>query len=144
MFKNFVEKFPTTNLVCQVIIVVDDGSPPNVKLQMMTEYPQFTFVFKSKQDEGLANTLNTIVQLCKTRFLLYSSDAWEPLANDDNHLHDAISILKAYPGQKNGTSCLEQSIKYIMFSGTRFVDLHQVGWMEKDFEATGWRPIEEH
>lgn len=100
MFKNFVEKFPTTNLVCQVIIVVDEGSPPNVKLQMMTEYPQFTFVFKSKQDEGLANTLNTIVQLCKTRYLLYSSDAWEPLANDDNHLHDAISILKTYPGQK--------------------------------------------
>jgi hypothetical protein len=100
MFKNFVEKFPTTNLVCQVIVVVDGGSPSHVKLQMMTEYPQFTFVFKSKQEEGLANTLNTIVQLCKTRYLLYASDAWKPLANDDSHLHDAIAILKSNPGQK--------------------------------------------
>jgi hypothetical protein len=99
VFKNYVEKFPTTDIVCQVIIV-DDGSSPESRLQMMSEYPQFTFVFKSNQEYGLSNTLNTMVQLSKSQYLLYSSDAWEPIAHDDHHLKQALAIMKNHPEKK--------------------------------------------
>ena len=97
LFYNFVEKFPSTDLVCDVIIV-DDASSTEVRAQMMNAYPQFTFVFKSKQDVGAVGTMNTIARLSKSRYLLYASDAWDPLANDDDHLKQALAILKSGSG----------------------------------------------
>ena len=93
LFYNFVEKFPSTDLVCDVIIV-DDASSTEVRAQMMNAYPQFTFVFKSKQDVGAVGTMNNIVRLSKSRYLLYASDAWDPIANNDSHLRQALAILK--------------------------------------------------
>lgn len=92
-FYNFVESFPNSDLVCQVIIV-DDLSSREARIKMLTTYPQFTFVFKALHETGSVETLNTIVRLSSSRFLLYMSDAWNPVSADDYHLRQALAILK--------------------------------------------------
>ncbi|CAM9444595.1 unnamed protein product, partial [Ectocarpus fasciculatus] len=90
--------------ICQVL-VVDDGSSPKDRGVMMSAFPQFTYVFKGAGDTkaGHAGSMNIILSLTKTRYLMYVEDDWWVIHDNDkpptrsgpgNILWRAMEVLK--------------------------------------------------
>jgi hypothetical protein len=61
--------------VCEVL-VVDDSSSEDDRRTMQREFPWMKFVFKKAEDKGHAKSMNLIVQMVKTRYLMYFEDDW--------------------------------------------------------------------
>ncbi|CAM9506285.1 unnamed protein product [Ectocarpus sp. 12 AP-2014] len=69
--------------ICQVL-VVDDGSSPKDRGVMMSAFPQFTYVFKGAGDaKGHAGSMNLVLSLTKTRYLMYVEDDWWVIHDND-------------------------------------------------------------
>jgi len=84
-------------LVCRVIIV-DDGSSESDRLAMMREFPNVDFVLKNNEEHrGHARSMNLLLKLVQTPYLLYMEDDW--LALDHVHvthvLDEALAVLRA-------------------------------------------------
>ena len=103
LFRNLVETFPTSNLLCEVI-VVDGGASASAsanRAAMLEQYPHFNFIFKSRAEmEGSgsgsgASALNMVTRITKSRYLFYISDLWANIASSDEHLHQALAVLKS-------------------------------------------------
>ncbi|GMH71477.1 hypothetical protein TL16_g05659 [Triparma laevis f. inornata] len=61
--------------VCS-FLVVDDSSAESDRQEMMARYPSFNFVWKAGEDRGHAKSMNLIMNLVETRYLLYLEDDW--------------------------------------------------------------------
>ena len=46
---------------------MDDASSMKDRSDMLLNYPNFTFIFKSALDKGHANSLNILIKVVKTR-----------------------------------------------------------------------------
>ena len=63
-------------------LVVDDSSPEEERREMESRYPSFTFVWKRPEDRGHARSMNAILSMVETRYLLYLEDDWLFLPGD--------------------------------------------------------------
>eukprot|EP00816_Leptocylindrus_hargravesii_P005515 CAMPEP_0196826832 /NCGR_PEP_ID=MMETSP1362-20130617/93837_1 /TAXON_ID=163516 /ORGANISM="Leptocylindrus danicus, Strain CCMP1856" /LENGTH=236 /DNA_ID=CAMNT_0042207427 /DNA_START=180 /DNA_END=887 /DNA_ORIENTATION=+ len=79
--------------ICE-IIVVDDNSSDLDRSSMIREYPNISFIFKSKSRKGHAESLNYILRAVQTRYLLYLEDDWLLLSNVTNVISDAMTVLQ--------------------------------------------------
>ena len=80
--------------VCE-IIVVDDASSNEDRTKMVELFPDFHFVFKSDEKRGHATSMNMIVKMVKTRYLLYLEDDFLILGagSGEKLLNDAMAVL---------------------------------------------------
>ena len=81
LFKRTIETWgeleEIKDALCEVI-VVDDGSTVEDREKMIQMYPNFRFIWKEGEEQrGHANSLNIIVGLVRTRYLLYLEDDWQ-------------------------------------------------------------------
>jgi hypothetical protein len=53
---------------------------------MKTSYPSFKFIFKNLNERGHANSMNKIIKLVKSRFLIYLEDDWLLLKEPSMHI----------------------------------------------------------
>ena len=99
LFRNLVQTFPTSNLLCEVIVVDGGASASTNRAAMLEQYPHFNFIFKSRAEmEGSgsrASALNMVTRITKSRYLFYISDLWANIASSDEHLHQALAVLKS-------------------------------------------------
>ncbi|GMI07997.1 hypothetical protein TrVE_jg13318 [Triparma verrucosa] len=58
-------------------LVVDDSSSEQDRLEMQSRYPSFNFYWKSEDEKGHAKSMNIILNLVKTRYLMYLEDDWQ-------------------------------------------------------------------
>lgn len=93
-FYNLVQKFPATDLICE-IMVFDYSSSAADRSTMMREFPKFNFVFIAEQDKGHAQILNQMIKTVKSKYLLYLNDAWEPLGDTGERIQRAYSLMEA-------------------------------------------------
>jgi hypothetical protein len=100
LFSNIVNKFPDTDLLCEVIVLSPSDYPLDARAKMMNAFPQFTFVFKSDAEAGVAQSLNMATKLTKSRYFMFISDGWENIdGSSDEHLRQALTILKGDPNE---------------------------------------------
>jgi len=81
--------------VCKVI-VVDDSSSEVDRARMIKLFPDFHFVFKKEELRGHANSMNLIVDMVETRYLLYLEDDFLILGGGRRGgkiLQDAMAVL---------------------------------------------------
>lgn len=83
--------------ICHVVII-DDNSSLQDRFEMLKLFPEFEFVFKAEKNRGHANSMNRILSLVKTRFLLYVEDDWE-FETESNFIQDALMIFQQNPSQ---------------------------------------------
>eukprot|EP00957_Ditylum_brightwellii_P151095 11505377-Ditylum_brightwellii.AAC.1 len=81
-------------MICDVL-VVDDSSSEEDRRTMMRTFPEFTYIFKPGRDKGHASSLNLILNVIKTRYLLYIEDDWKTIANTVDMITDAMIVLRA-------------------------------------------------
>jgi tetratricopeptide (TPR) repeat protein len=94
LFYNLVQKLSSSIEVCEVL-VFDSFSPESSRTRMVSDFPQFNFVFIPEQDRGHAKTLNKMLKLAKSSYLLYLDDTWEPLGNADERIKRALLLMEA-------------------------------------------------
>lgn len=78
------------------ILVVDDGSSVEDRLKMLQEFPEFTFIFKSENERGHANSFNKLIKMIKTRYFIYLEDDWviqDLISHQTNPLTEVIQQL---------------------------------------------------
>lgn len=107
-FYNLVQKLPTAIQICEVI-VFDDASSESDRVNMVTNFPQFNFITIPKQDKGHAKTLNKMLRLVKTNYLLYLNDLWEPLNDAGLKIERALTLL-------DGASTLGMPIAQVLMN----------------------------
>lgn len=73
---------PLPNQLIAEIIVIDDSSSISDRMKMLELYPTINFIFKSETDKGHGKSLNSLLRLVKTRYLIYLEDDWV-LMDDD-------------------------------------------------------------
>ncbi len=93
-FAKFVNTFPETKLICEVIVFSESDYPMNARSEMMTAFPHFNFIFKSSGEVGIVQTMHMAAKTAKSRYLMFSSDLWESVGSTDAPLKDALTILK--------------------------------------------------
>ena len=94
LFANLVTKFPKTDLLCEVLVISSADYPLDYRQRMMDAFPQLTFIFKSNIEGGLAESLNMATKLAKSQYFMFLSDHWGPLGESDEHIRNALEILK--------------------------------------------------
>jgi len=82
-------------VACRVI-VVDDSSSQEDRAEMAAEFPEIDFLLKSPRSRGHAHSMNLLLRLVETRYLLYLEDDWLALpgANAMDVVFDAIAIMR--------------------------------------------------
>ncbi len=84
-------------LVCRVVIV-DDGSSESDRLAMAREFPRIDFVLKNNvEHRGHARSMNLLLKLVQTPYLLYMEDDWLALdhVSVKHVLDEALAVLRA-------------------------------------------------
>ena len=84
-------------LVCRVI-VIDDGSSEADRLVMMREFPRVDFLLKNDiAHKGHAHSMNTLLRMVATPYLLYMEDDWLALdhVTSLHVLDEALHVLRA-------------------------------------------------
>lgn len=94
LFYNLVQKLSSSIEVCEVL-VFDSLSPESNRARMISDFPQFNFVFIPEQDRGHAKTLNKILKLAKSSYLMYIDDTWEPMGDVDERIKRAHLLMEA-------------------------------------------------
>lgn len=80
-----IEAFgPLPNSFITDVIIIDDNSSSHDRIEMMTSYPSFTFIFQSSEERGHSNSLNRLFRLVKTQYFLYLEDDWMILRHGMN------------------------------------------------------------
>ena len=129
---NEIGIFP--NNFIKEIIIIDDNSSLIDKIQMLTDYPQFTFIFKSDKQttrhtngqtntqtighsteqtneqsvNGHANSLNILLKLVKTKYFIYLEDDWNILTQP--------VISKSFQNSLSSLNSLKFSFKSLNLS----------------------------
>lgn len=81
--------------VCRVI-VVDDASSAADKNAMAAEFPDFHFHYKPTALKGHAHSMNILLRLVETRYLLYLEDDWLALdhARAEHIIYEPLNVLR--------------------------------------------------
>lgn len=103
--ESFVFSYSDT-LVTEVV-VVDDGSSAQDRMDMLRIFPAFTFLFKSSGSRGHAASLNAIMRLVTSRFFLYLEDDWQLFTSPfltSELLSAATGLSKQLPPHRRETA----------------------------------------
>lgn len=93
-FINTIDKFL---LHCQDIhiiskwICIDDNSSEEDRLVMKQKYPFFKFILKNEDEKGHAKSLNIMLDIVKTKYVLMFEDDWE--CSMDFYIEPYIRLL---------------------------------------------------
>ncbi|KAH8073366.1 protein N-acetylglucosaminyltransferase [Aureococcus anophagefferens] len=82
--------------VCRVV-VVDDASSPEDRAAMAAAFPAFDFLYKSPAHKGHARSMNALLRVVETPYLLYLEDDWLAVdgAAPRDVVGDALAVLEA-------------------------------------------------
>jgi len=74
-------------------IVIDDNSSEKMRNQMKEEFPFITYIYKDETNKGHARSLNILMDMIKTPYVMNIEDDWE-FFFPDNYVTKLLNILK--------------------------------------------------
>jgi len=74
-------------------IVIDDNSSDKMRQQMKEEFPFITYVYKDMKNKGHARSMNMLIDMIKTPYVMNIEDDWE-FFFPDNYVTKLLNILK--------------------------------------------------
>lgn len=93
---DFIESFPPTNLLCEVV-VVGKHSDVGTKKQLLNSYPHFSYFFKSNRE---TRTSKEVVDTLGTaRFVLFIEDTKALAEETDSLVSQGLDFLKTEQGK---------------------------------------------
>lgn len=96
LFKRTVNSFLNCCLDTHLIdrwICIDDNSSEEDRNEMKRLYPFFEFVFKDLENKGHSRSMNIILDMVKTPYLLHLEDDWSFFAKS-NIVSNCLSVIK--------------------------------------------------
>jgi len=74
-------------------IVIDDNSSEKMRQQMKEEFPFITYIYKDLTNKGHARSMNMLMDMIKTPYVMNIEDDWE-FFFPDNYVSKLLNILK--------------------------------------------------
>ena len=119
---DMVTSFSSTYLM--EVVVVDDGSSDSDRAAMLSANPAFSFIFKSEDNRGHANSLNIIMRHVSTRYVLYLEDDWKLLS--DPFLSPPLKsvVMKSGNVNQNSSGQLDSKnlLQFLIRMSIRIID----------------------
>ncbi|GFH49331.1 predicted protein [Chaetoceros tenuissimus] len=92
----FIESFPPSNLLCEVI-VVGKHSDVETKKQLLNSFPQFSYFLKSNRDSRASKEV--LSTLGTSRFVLFIEDFKAIAEETDSLVRQGLDLLKTEQGE---------------------------------------------
>ncbi|OQR95665.1 N-terminal acetyltransferase A complex subunit nat1 [Thraustotheca clavata] len=87
-----IQALDIDNWICMTI-VIDDHSSSSDRQYMEQHFPHIRFIYT--RHKGHAHSMNTLMHLVSTRFVLYVEDDWVFVNEHRNFISDALAIFNA-------------------------------------------------